>query len=240
LPHAKRHRLRRAVSNPLRQLKTVSGFLITFSRAVDISPNGSFVEQQAGRCLEPTGRSGRAAGATAPAQSVRRSRLTMMVAAGTSTPTSTTVVATSKPVSPGGELAQKYRAVLVGAAHLAMHEADLCRRRGSRKASALPRLGKIDGFGFFHQRNDPVKPVCLCRARALTASITMDVRLLAFSRRGIDRLKRVLQVFRAIPGNVHVAEIGQHPACARGSASRSAPAHRQPGFRGEGSRFAPR
>jgi len=76
-----------------------------------------------------------------------------MVAAGTSTPTSTTVVATSSPISPDANCA--HHAIFLGALHLAMHQADPVAEPLLQALEALRRIGQMFcplRFGFLHQR----------------------------------------------------------------------------------------
>jgi hypothetical protein len=68
----------------------------------------------------------------------------MMVAAGTSTQADLA----------SGEL--RHHAILVGAAHLAVHQADLVAKACLQAFKARFGVGEIDGIGFLHQRADPV------------------------------------------------------------------------------------
>ena len=90
----------------------------------------------------------------------------MMVAAGTSTPTSTTVVATRRPISCGGEL--RHHAVLLGALHLAVDEADAVAEALLQALEALGRVGEMIGafgLGFLDQRANPVDQLARLTAR---------------------------------------------------------------------------
>ena len=147
--------------------------------------------------------------------------IAMTVASGTSTPTSITVVETRSRVSPAANFA--HRLVFFRAAHLAMHEIGERAEALAQSLEAILRGGEIAHFGFFDQRADPVDPLSIVKR----AADRFDNFRKPVERNGasIDRLAagRLLAQFR----NVHVAEIGQHQACA-GSASRSSPACRPP------------
>ena len=131
-----------------------------------------------------------------------------MVAAGTSTPTSTTVVATNSPISPRGEL--RHHAVLLRALHLAVDQADAVAETllaGSRSAAVGvgEMLGAL-GLGFLDQRADPVDQLAGCQRAA--DRVDHLVEAAHGHRAGIDRLpsRRLFAQFR----DIHVAEIGQH------------------------------
>ena len=107
----------------------------------------------------------------------------------------------------GGEL--RHHAILVGALHLAVDEADLVAEALLQALETLGRIGEMIGafgFGFLDQRTDPVDQL----ARRQRAADRIDHVLEPAVRHGagIDRLAagRLLAQF----GDVHVAEIGQH------------------------------
>ena len=78
----------------------------------------------------------------------------MMVASGTSTPTSITVVATRSWVSP--ILERGHRGVALGRLHLAMHQPHFHAQHLFQHHRALLGRGQVDLFGFLHQRADPI------------------------------------------------------------------------------------
>ena len=79
--------------------------------------------------------------------------ITMIVAAGTSTPTSTTVVATSTASRALGELG--HHPVLLGRRQLAVHQADLGAEHLPQRRRARLGGGQVGGLGLRDQRADP-------------------------------------------------------------------------------------
>ena len=131
----------------------------------------------------------------------------MMLAAGTSTPTSTTVVATSRPISWEANCA--ITRVLVGALHLAVDKPDLVAEALLQALETLRRIGEmLDalGLGFLDQRTDPVDQLAGRQGAADRVDHLVDAAVGHGA--GIDRLAAggLLAQF----GDVHVAEIGQH------------------------------
>ena len=100
------------------------------------------------------GRCGRAIGAICASPKRSACSITMMVASGTSTPTSITVVATSSCVFAGAKRAMA--ASLSGAFHAAMHQIDFLAESLSQLFEARLRGREIDLFGFLDQRADPI------------------------------------------------------------------------------------
>ena len=128
----------------------------------------------------------------------------MMVASGTSTPTSITVVATSKLRLAGGEA--RHGGVLLGAFHAAMHQIDFFAETLAQFLEALLRRREIDLFGFLDQRADPIGALAFGDGAADRVLDLLDAR--HRDRAGVDRLAagRLFAQF----GHIHVAEISEH------------------------------
>ncbi len=102
-------------------------------------------DTSAGRSIAPhPAPPGRATGATAPDRRSRRRSITMIVALGTSTPTSITVVATRTDVSPATKRAMA--ASLSAGRHLAMDQPDLVARKPRADAGSAPRHWRDRAF----------------------------------------------------------------------------------------------
>ena len=129
----------------------------------------------------------------------------MTVASGTSTPTSITVVATSKLRLAGGKA--RHGGVLLRALHAAVHEVDLVAEALAQLLVTLFGGGQIALFGFLDQRADPVGAAAVRQWRGRPRP-PLPSRRAERNGAGVDRLAagRLLAQF----GNVHVAEIGQH------------------------------
>ena len=129
----------------------------------------------------------------------------MMVASGTSTPTSITVVATRMLISPAAK--RCHRASLSRALHLAVHEADACRRSVAAAPRSAPRRRRGRGSRIPRPAGRPSRPARRPSSARPTASTTSSRRSIGDGAR-IDRLaaRRLLAQLR----DVHVAEIGQH------------------------------
>ena len=127
-----------------------------------------------------------------------------MVASGTSTPTSITVVATSSWRRAGGK--SLHRRVFLGAFHAAVHQIDAGAEFLTQLLVAFLRRGKVDLLGFIDQRADPVDALALVERAADRLLDLADAR--ERNGAGVDRLAagRLLAQFR----DIHVTEIGQH------------------------------
>ena len=127
-----------------------------------------------------------------------------MVASGTSTPTSMTVVATSSRRLARGK--PGHRGILVGAFHAAMHEVDLLAEFFAQLLETRLRRRQVDFFRFIDQRADPVSALAF-RERA-TDRIFHFFKTGERNGAGIDRLPpgRLFAQLR----DVHVTEIGEH------------------------------
>ena len=129
----------------------------------------------------------------------------MMVASGTSTPTSITVVATSICFSPDAKRA--IAASLSVALHAAMNEIDFVHRIfGASSSKRSCAGGKINFFGFVDQGTDPIGALAV-RKRAADRVFDLG-KARQGNRAGIDRLAagRFLAQF----GDIHVAEISEY------------------------------
>ena len=87
-----------------------------------------------------------------------------MVASGTSTPTSITVVATRTWVSPAEKRAMAR--IFIGALHAAMHEVDALAKLFAQLLEACLGRGEVDLFGFIHQGTDPIGALALAERTA--------------------------------------------------------------------------
>ena len=83
--------------------------------------------------------------------------MTMIVASGTSTPTSMTVVATSTAIVATPE--RLHRAILFRRAHAPMHEPHPGPENTLQGGEAVLRRGKIGFVGFLDQRTHPIGAV---------------------------------------------------------------------------------
>ena len=128
----------------------------------------------------------------------------MIVASGTSTPTSITVVATSTCVSPAAKRAMA--ASLSDALHAAVNQVDLVAEFLSQILET--RLGgrEVDLLRFIDQRADPIGAFALLNRAADGVFDFLDTR--EGDGAGVDRL--AARWFFAQLRNVHVAEIGEN------------------------------
>ena len=147
--------------------------------------------------------------------------MTMMLAFGTSTPTSITVVDTRIESAPEANAAMTRSFSFAG--EPAMHEADSVAEALAQLGVALLGRGDVEHLGFGHQRADPID---LRARRRWRAPIAADHLLQPLARHGAgrDRLppRRLLVEAR----DVHVA-IAREQQRAREWASRSSPAARR-------------
>ena len=139
-------------SSAMRNPSSVSRIVVSRRRAgfVQAAPDRAADRSRPPRPARP----GPATGATAPGRSVSACSITMIVALGTFTPTSITVVATRTERLPRHE--PRHRGVLVGGGHLAVHQPDPVPQGRAQDAEPLLGAGIVHHLGFLDQRADPI------------------------------------------------------------------------------------
>ena len=130
--------------------------------------------------------------------------ITITLASGTSTPTSITVVATSKLRFAGGKA--RHGGILVGAFHAAMDEIGGGAEARLKHLVAILGGGKIDGFGFLDQRTHPIDPAAFGDG----AADRIDHFVEPVERDGARVDRQPSGGLFAQVGEIHVAKIGEH------------------------------